>query len=110
MNDLQMYNYQKDEIDRLNKQINMISFFYKNFYKDKIKELENKLSLALKMKSEYKRKSELIKPPTRKQRVFNMLSNGERDYKLIADKCFTTYDVVRNYACEFKKENSNGTN
>lgn len=98
---------QKDEVKRLNQQIDMIAGFYFNFYESQVSTLKSKLNTALKAKSEYKRKSELIKPPTRKENVFDMLNAGVKDYKLIAKKCSVTYGVVKNYACELNKANNN---
>ena len=94
---------QKDEVTRLNKQIDMMADFYHDAYSVQIEKLTHKLNNALKSKSEYKRKSETAKPKTRKENVFSYLAKGCTDYNLIAKECFTTYGVIKNYASQFRK-------
>jgi len=104
MTDLSEYLNQKDEVNRLNNQINLMADFYHDVYINEIELLKAKLKNALRSKSDYKRKSELVKPITRKESVFAKLKSGVTNYNLIAKECFTTYGVVKNYANLLKKE------
>lgn len=60
MDDLSEYFSDKDEIARLNKQIDMMADFYSGFYKGEIKKLKSKLNVSRVMTCKHKDKNKFL--------------------------------------------------
>ena len=72
MNELTEYLDQKSEIERLNKQINVIAGFYRNFYKEEIEKLKRKAEFHRTQKYKaFKSRDKLI---AKKETTMNLLS------------------------------------
>lgn len=109
MNDLSDYFSDKDEIKRLNKQVDMIAGFYKSYHEDRIKELESKLINSRRTASRYKRlyedlKGEEVKPRgyrgERAEQLIKELKGTDRPINLIrsiAKKCFLSEATVERF-------------
>ena len=109
MSDLQQYNFQKLEIDRLNQQINMIAGFYFSFYKRKIKNLENKLDVEGSLKRRYRLEAQKLKGTNRTSDVARELISNRGINKLslkeIAKISYLSFSRVKNISSEMKRIN-----
>lgn len=92
MNTIADYVSQKEEIERLNKQIDMIAGFYKRFYKDEIIKLKKSLDVSYTRTSNYKYLAGMSEPPKDKELALYLIEkkkSGEIEitYSEIANCC-----------------------
>jgi len=108
MNDLSLYFTQKDEVARLNKQINMMADFYHNTYKGVIKKLTSKVKVqqALKGRAIESREAARGKKINAVTVLVRLKKSGAITIsdKDIAKACFTTTETVTQTRFLLKKE------
>ena len=104
MSDLSDYHSDKDEIARLNKQVDMMADFYKSFYQDQIKALTSKYMVSMKRTSLAKNKNaELVRFKVGVVRSLLTLKNKkviDLSMRQIAEVAFTNLS----YTYKIKKE------
>ena len=94
---------QKEEIERLNEQIDMIAGFYKSFYKDKIIKLKKSLDVSYTNASNYKYLAGMSEPQKDKNLALELIKqkkSGETNisYSDIAKQCkYSKSGIARLY-------------
>ncbi len=106
MNTISDYMSQKDEIARLNKQLDMIAGFYINQNKKEVKEMKRIITNERKSKSDYKVRLEKLRGKllrkTRTEKALEMIAKVKimttirEASKEIAKKCFLSESYVYN--------------
>jgi len=91
MNTIGEYVSQKEEIVRLNKQIDMVA----GFYIKQIESIELKLSRSQRLLRHFRSLAYTFKKPTRTDRVIDMLTVGGIDDESIAKSCHVCVKTVK---------------
>ena len=106
MTDLSDYFSDKDEIARLNKQINMIAGFYKSIYEAKEKSLNKRLDSLI--TREYRTNKILLNSNInmsgdRSRKAVKLIKIGKMSFREIASTCYLGYSTVKQLSCKVNK-------
>lgn len=100
---------QKEEIERLNKQIDMLAGFYHGFYKKKIKKLKSqsslndrRIKLALKRNRMYEKRLGMTSKPSMREKAIAMIKDNGLPLHQIAKTVGLSYSRVRVLSSELK--------
>jgi len=102
MSTISDYVSQKDEIERLNKQIDMIA----GFYIKQAKGLESKLKSSIRLVKYYRDKNYNGREVSRTEKVIDMLTAGETNNKVMANSCHVSEKTVSVIKSRFKRDES----